>query len=137
MDSTNAAAVLRNGRLTDGERAAVVLLTEHRDGYWVSRGEQCFRVLEDEVGLHLDWQPGLEAWSRRLGEPCDRAVLITALHLGGEAVAGEDLGQWWRHLDRFALASVLRAIATSAGARADVSDVGDAPLEAGIKEPPA
>lgn len=117
--------VLASVDLDDANRAALGLLLEHRDGYWLRRREF---VLIAGVGQHLAWQSGSDLLALEDAAPSDRAVLATALHIVGQVGGDEPLAYWWRHLDRLALASVLRAIAVVAGARAQVSDLGDAPL---------
>lgn len=121
---------MRSPALSDGDRAAIGLLREYAGGYWLTVPEfesYCMRL--DPAGdPYVDWNRtsalvGLSDLSR-----CDVAVLLTALHLGGQDLAGMALGSWLPHLTRQALAGVVRAIAIAAGARAQVKDLGDYPL---------
>lgn len=121
----DAESLLADERLADADRAALGLLVEYKESFWLRRPrDPCFRVL-DMTRLTVDWNPGHRAWREDAGDACDRAILLTAMHLAGEAIGAEALGSWWQHLDRSALASVLRAIAVVAGARAAVTDVGE------------
>lgn len=121
----HARELLVGAALDDADRAALGLLLEHRDGYWLRRGG-CVQIARAE--RRVEWQACAESLASESVATSDRAVLATALHIVGQVGGDKPLGYWWRHLDRLALASVLRAIAVAAGARAQVSDLGDAPL---------